>query len=566
MLKPKNDQTSVENDPLRHVGTLSVFLLGFVTLTGIYITLFYAFSFSAAHASVVKMSNHPIQNVMRSAHRYASALFIVTSLVHAYKSFGGRRILGKRKRQRWVTGTTATVLTVLAAVTGYWLIADERAGLIQRFTGKVLGVLPIVGELITKSLVLMQGTGSLAMLIVWFVHLGLTAVIGFFTWRHLRKSNLPWLAPPLVALICGGLIMISSIVLPVGYGPAMSPDRLEVAKEIDMTALYWLPIAQQAGVWVALAVSLALVVALVAPGLSAFGAQKKLHQQNKETSKEDRVLQGSDSAASELDTAKNDALLARAKALKEKRASTKPVSRNHMQVLPTTPIGKAISIGTAVVAMVVAIFISQARISVGLAQPYAQISVDHIAGSYFEPAAAEIGALDKLTVKLDGETLAEPSLGSKSFHIEQVALKSDSHHLYVSVHDEAGAEYVVFDQQVSVEEKQRLVIAATDRPPAPGVTDGQKVFESRTAGCTICHSTEKGEDRVGPSLYGIADRAETRVANQDAETYIRNSILSPDEYVVDGFPAGQMLPIYEEQLSARELDELLVYLLSLKEN
>ncbi|MEZ5217622.1 MAG: hypothetical protein R2715_13820 [Ilumatobacteraceae bacterium] len=45
-------------NPLPHAGTISVFLLGVVIFTGIYITLFFSFGFEASYHSVEKMHAH----------------------------------------------------------------------------------------------------------------------------------------------------------------------------------------------------------------------------------------------------------------------------------------------------------------------------------------------------------------------------------------------------------------------------------------------------------------------------------------------------------------------------
>ena len=87
---------------------------------------------------------------------------------------------------------------------------------------------------------------------------------------------------------------------------------------------------------------------------------------------------------------------------------------------------------------------------------------------------------------------------------------------------------------------------------------------SAQAGCQICHSLEPGRQLVGPSLAGIAVTAQSRVSGQTAEEYLRESILDPDAYIVEGYRSGQMLPIYEEQLSEDEIDALIRFMLTLE--
>jgi hypothetical protein len=62
----------------------------------------------------------------------------------------------------------------------------------------------------------------------------------------------------------------------------------------------------------------------------------------------------------------------------------------------------------------------------------------------------------------------------------------------------------------------------------------------------------------------VATRAATRIPGLTAEEYIRQSILEPDAYVVEGFPARQMLQNFDEILKNEQLDDLVAFLLTLK--
>lgn len=96
-------------------------------------------------------------------------------------------------------------------------------------------------------------------------------------------------------------------------------------------------------------------------------------------------------------------------------------------------------------------------------------------------------------------------------------------------------------------------------------TDGAELFALRAlgsqAGCVTCHSLTPDYVIVGPSLAGVADRAESRVAGLDAAGYLRQSIVTPDAYVVDGFESGKMPSILGEILSPQQIDALVDYLL-----
>jgi cytochrome c2 len=96
---------------------------------------------------------------------------------------------------------------------------------------------------------------------------------------------------------------------------------------------------------------------------------------------------------------------------------------------------------------------------------------------------------------------------------------------------------------------------------------GKELFLQTTIdsapGCTTCHSTQPDTIIVGPSLAGIANRAGARVSGQTAEDYLHNSILDPNQYVVDGFSPGLMYQNYKDVLTDEQINDLIAYLSTL---
>ncbi len=91
---------------------------------------------------------------------------------------------------------------------------------------------------------------------------------------------------------------------------------------------------------------------------------------------------------------------------------------------------------------------------------------------------------------------------------------------------------------------------------APGSVEGETVF--LTKGCTGCHSRAGvSEGFVGPDLTALADRAGDRVEGLTAEEYVRQSVLDPQAYIVDGY--GPQMPVLP--VDTAELDALVEYLL-----
>ncbi len=103
--------------------------------------------------------------------------------------------------------------------------------------------------------------------------------------------------------------------------------------------------------------------------------------------------------------------------------------------------------------------------------------------------------------------------------------------------------------------------AATPVPtPDPFILQGQAVFNAR---CATCHALVPDTIIIGPSLNGIATRAETRVAGQEAEEYITLSILRPGDYVVEGFN-NVMITNLAKEITSEEMNALVAFLMTLK--
>lgn len=93
--------------------------------------------------------------------------------------------------------------------------------------------------------------------------------------------------------------------------------------------------------------------------------------------------------------------------------------------------------------------------------------------------------------------------------------------------------------------------------------NGEALFNSGGASgipCLTCHTLD-GTPLVGPSLDGIGERAATRVEGVSAEDYIRQSIVSPSAYIVEGY-SDSMNKTYPESLTEQEIDDLVAFLLS----
>ncbi len=104
----------------------------------------------------------------------------------------------------------------------------------------------------------------------------------------------------------------------------------------------------------------------------------------------------------------------------------------------------------------------------------------------------------------------------------------------------------------------------------PNPEHGKQLYNSKTlgsasaAGCVTCHNYDatKGDDSKAPFTQCTGTRAATRVPGLSAADYIRESILTPDAYVVEKYKAGDMYQNWAKELSTQDIDDLVAYLLT----
>ena len=95
--------------------------------------------------------------------------------------------------------------------------------------------------------------------------------------------------------------------------------------------------------------------------------------------------------------------------------------------------------------------------------------------------------------------------------------------------------------------------------PTPLSAEAQLGKEVFSAHCAICHAPSPDTIIRGPTMAGLVPRAGERVPNQDARTYIYNSIMRPSEFVVDDFE-DVMPSTFSKTLTGEELDAVVAYL------
>ena len=229
-------------NPLYHTGTITIFLLVVILFTGIYLTMFYPFGFTFSYLAVSKIEANFTGRIIRAMHRYASDAAVIFGLLHGWRTFFQDRFRGPRWLA-WVTGVGMAFVVWLIGITGYWLIWDDRAQILNQSLFNILGNFKggqtfIVDFIVGEA----AGTGWVFMMFIIALHVGLSALTAGFLWMHLKRmSRAKWMPPKYWMIISVFVLLLSSILFPLGMLPPLNAAQLPNQTPIDLFYLFYLP-------------------------------------------------------------------------------------------------------------------------------------------------------------------------------------------------------------------------------------------------------------------------------------------------------------------------------------
>jgi ferredoxin len=255
-----NHLTTPAFNPFYHLGTISIFLLLILTITGVYLTIFYRPGADQAYQSVAWISASWLGSLMRSVHRYAADGLIVMVLLHALKMLLGDRFWGSRWLA-WITGWVLLALLWFIGAMGYWLVWDQRAQWLTEYgTGLLQGQIALTflsAEGISRTFTFF--------VIVLFLHVFLSVIIALGLLLHLMRLARPRLWLPRWLMIEAVIALaIFAIWRPATSAPPADPSRLVGAVALDGWYLGFLPLAGRWGSGLVWGASVLLFVALLA--------------------------------------------------------------------------------------------------------------------------------------------------------------------------------------------------------------------------------------------------------------------------------------------------------------
>ncbi|MDF1594794.1 MAG: hydrogenase iron-sulfur subunit [Acidimicrobiia bacterium] len=693
-------------NPLYHTGTITVFLLVLLLLTGIYLTLFYQFGFDATYVAVAGIESNPVGRIIRAVHRYASAATLITAVIHAWRTFFMDRFRGARWTA-WVTGVASVSLVWLAGVTGYWMIWDVTAGPLNQSLIDLIDWVPGADAFIVNTLTPgFSGSGWVFLVLVITAHVLVSAIIGVMLWYHLRRLNRAhWLPPAHWMWVSGAVLLLAAIAMPVGMLPAMDVTERVGTLDLDLWFLTYLPAALRSPllVWVAVAtvtilgaaipwllrrrlpapvvvdalrctgctlcfvdcpytaitmgrqetgdllaivdprkcVSCGICIGSCPPLAISFDGKPPetgwplVHPEFREGAEvsyvcERHLQQGArdvsgivipvtcvgmihpDEVEAVLFAGASRVRLigcppddcsnregnewAQARLTGQRRpkahegldldrvefdwrapgnSPTVNAPVRFREVVPPPHWKRLLPVSMMIGLLVVGqLMLTFVRVDAfGDDSAVVEVSMKHRVGAAIEgspaPAGAFGGSGTRLEVLIDGAVALDRSYGGSAVTVfEQVEVTPGWHEVLVVVDDGGLRQMLVFEESRIIEEREIISITVSDALGDADPERGEDLFRAAAirggAGCRVCHSVREGDDGVGPSLAGVGARAGDRVPGVPAEEYLRQSILQPDQYIVEGFPSGQMRADAGEDLTDIELADLVAYLLTLR--
>jgi len=133
-------------------GGITFLLFAIQVVTGVLLAIYYRPSVESAHDSVLFIMNDVRYGwLIRSVHRYAAELMVLTVMVHMVKVF----LAGAYKPPReltWVSGVFLLFLTLTFGFTGYLLPWDQRAYWATTVGTEMAHSVPLVGKYLSYAL------------------------------------------------------------------------------------------------------------------------------------------------------------------------------------------------------------------------------------------------------------------------------------------------------------------------------------------------------------------------------------------------------------------------------
>ncbi len=234
-----------DQNPLYQSGAIVVALFVVLLVTGLYLLLFYRVG--GPWASVDRITEQAwTGRWIRGLHRFGSDAAVLAVAVHAFRMLVQRRSWGPRALA-WLTGVLLLGTTLVCGWTGYVMVWDTQAQVLAVEGARLLDVLPIFSEPISRAFVGEQPIPGAFFFLNLFAHVAIPVGLILLLWLHVSRVSRPVLAPPRPVLwTMLGLLMVLSVAWPIGMAPEADLFRVPRDVPLDLFYSFWIPLVEGA--------------------------------------------------------------------------------------------------------------------------------------------------------------------------------------------------------------------------------------------------------------------------------------------------------------------------------
>ncbi len=205
-----------DNNPLRHLGAMGLYLLWIVVGTGLYLYIVLDTSITGVYDSIGYQSLDLwyFGGIMRSLHRYASDAFVLVMMLHLIREWAYGRYYGFRFYS-WITGVPLIWLVYASGIGGYWIVWDQVAQFSATATTELLDWLPIFSEPAARNFLAPDSINDRFFTMLVFIHIGIPLLLILGLWAHVHRISLvDYLPSRQLMLGTMGVLLLLALVKP----------------------------------------------------------------------------------------------------------------------------------------------------------------------------------------------------------------------------------------------------------------------------------------------------------------------------------------------------------------
>jgi quinol-cytochrome oxidoreductase complex cytochrome b subunit/coenzyme F420-reducing hydrogenase delta subunit len=223
-------------NPLYSLGALCFYMFWIVTVSGLYLFIFFQTSIDGAWQSMEYITNDQwyAGGIARSLHRYASDALVIFVTLHLFRELILKRFQGARAFS-WISGVPLLWLLFASGIGGYWLVWDVRAQYVAITTAEFIDWINISTEPLAFGFAHPEILSDRFFSLLVFLHIGipLSLLLGMFIHiKQVRESK----SNPTAGLAIGSLLALLALSI---VWPAESLEQADLNRSITTLSFDW---------------------------------------------------------------------------------------------------------------------------------------------------------------------------------------------------------------------------------------------------------------------------------------------------------------------------------------